>query len=170
MSEETGYTPGDMSDEQEMWKPHVHQTLGLNLMLCITRPQKVCRHPCGHIFVHSHVWNRTRNKRREQKSITVYSTTKKDVPTRMFEIRIIQQASSLHCLAPISLHPLVLCFIHPSVLSSHFKHKLSTKSYRLELFTGSTNICSTFQQQPSTRLTPTNVGKKTESGKTEAES
>lgn len=32
--------PGDMSDEQKMWKPHVHQTLGLNLMLCITRPQK----------------------------------------------------------------------------------------------------------------------------------
>lgn len=32
--------PGDMSDEQEMWKPHVHQTLGLSLTLRITRPQK----------------------------------------------------------------------------------------------------------------------------------
>lgn len=37
--------PGDMSDEQKMWKPHVHQILGLSLMLCITRPQKDVDNP-----------------------------------------------------------------------------------------------------------------------------
>lgn len=112
MSEETGYTPGDMSDEQKMWKPHVHQTLGLNLMLCITRPQKVCRHPCGHIFVHSHVWNHTRNKRREQKSITQYNLPLKKMCQQEF-LRLESFNEHLHFTALHRYH-----FMHSFFVSS----------------------------------------------------
>lgn len=114
-------------------------------------------------YIRNHTWN----KRREQKSIKQYiPKLKKDVSKSISEIRIIQQASSLYCLPPLSLNPLALCFIvshsirhQPSVLSFHLIHNQSTKSY----ISGSTNICSTFQYQLSTRLISTKVGKKTAS-------
>lgn len=100
-------------------------------------PTKICRHPIWtHICTHSRMKSRTKSVSRKA-SNSMFSNTKIDVPTSIFEIRIIQEASSLYCRPPKSLHPPTLCFIvshsirhHPSVLSFHFMHNQSTKNYR----------------------------------------